>query len=150
MKRNDDQWLYSLFWVFRLSCIAILAILLSFIVKPTYGQTLRIGHCEAVGVPSVYYRGDNLTDHLLCLPRGFADYMAKVMECESSYDAEQVGPMGELGGLQVYLPAHAEDMRSWGLNPDSERDRVWYMAWVIWPAFGWQPWASSQECHGLS
>lgn len=66
----------------------------------------------------------------------------KVVECESSFNRDAIGALGEIGLVQIYPKYHPTITREQMLNP------VWSMEWMAkqWKA-GHQSWWS---CYGLT
>ena len=63
-------------------------------------------------------------DGAVWVPLDFALGFNQIVECESHWDTNAVGDLGELGLAQIYTHLHAPEMARLGLNPNSEKDRV--------------------------
>lgn len=97
-----------------------------------YEQALEDGY-GIVGFP-----GD-----LRVVPEDFAEGFLAVAECESGYDTNAVGALGELGILQI-LPLNFPWMRRLVWNPYSESDRIAFAAYY-WQIAGWSPWSCAYK-----
>jgi hypothetical protein len=74
------------------------------------------------------------------LPEGMAAGVSAVVECESHFNPNAVGKLGERGLLQLH-PRHAEPMAVlYGLDWTVEADR-WEYARALWTWHGWGPWS---------
>ena len=78
---------------------------------------------------------------------GISEY---IMDCEIkgwwatwATPADVISATGDYGAFQVNLRIHGPRMRSMGLDPYSEHDRVWYAINVLYAESGWPPWYCS-------
>ncbi len=91
-------------------------------------------------VGMVYYAPGPVGRAVL-VPERFARESIAVTSCESPGTGwEAVGDRGcSWGSFQVNLCAHGETMRTLGLDPTLESDRIRY-AVTLWQQQGWKPW----------
>ena len=140
--------LYSLAGVLGLTAALLLAIVVM-------GTCTRAAGAEPDGLGSeesrtAEYEGQDHTakgDGCLifaldqeCLPiqEAMQRDVVRVFQCESRWDVNAVGALGERGIAQIH-PRHAEGMAREGLDYESERDRlIWARA--LWGWHAWAPW----------
>lgn len=103
------------------------------------------GDCRSFGVSWVYHLDEPPLD---CVPREFAINASTVMGCESNYSNITVGVYGERGKLQTHPVHYLPGEVCKGMDHSVPRDRA-QCAVRLFRARGWQPWASSKECHEL-
>ena len=81
----------------------------------------------------------SLTEPCVPIPAGMQRDVVQVAQCESRWDTNAVGRLGELGVLQLH-PLHRHGMAAQGLDYAREPDRI---AWAtrMWQAGSWSAWA---------
>ncbi len=86
--------------------------------------------------------GSTVNERIIA-PGDFGHDFLPVAWCESRYDTNAVGLLGELGQLQVMPTYHQQPMEMAGLSIYVERDRI---LWSIrlWRAYSWRPWSCSK------
>lgn len=84
----------------------------------------------------------DLQEPALLVPAGFAEHGAGVIACESSWRTSAVNVHSGASGLAQLHPVHRRGMEQRGLDYTSERDRLYYAAWYLWPASGWALWGA--------